>query len=53
MYGSHSTTLALTFTLGATALGHPTAASAQTTVPTQTSTASADTTSDVGADGDA
>ena len=44
MYGSRSTTLALTIALGAITLGRPTTASAQTTIPAQTSTASADTT---------
>ena len=46
MSGSRSTTLALTIALGAITLGHAAPAAAQTTVPTQTSTASADTTSD-------
>ena len=46
MYGSPSTTLALTIALGAITLGRPTA-SAQTTLPAQTSAVSADTTGNV------
>jgi phosphate-selective porin OprO/OprP len=46
MYGSRSTTLALAIALGAITLGYTTESLAQTTVPTQTSPESADTTSD-------
>mgnify|MGYP007010105379 CR=1 FL=1 len=44
MYGSRSTTLALTIALGAITLGRPMTASAQTTIPTPP-TATADTAS--------
>jgi phosphate-selective porin OprO/OprP len=44
MYGSRSTTIALTIALGAITLGRAATTSAQTTVPTRPSTATADTT---------